>query len=73
MSLDYRNREDWLAVRRQPKNPAPGHFIHLAGFGKKARRSLPENHPAAGLAGITYIVRAEAKARRDVAERRSAA
>jgi len=38
MSLDYPNRQDWLAFRMPYSKP--DRYLHVSGYGRKARRSM---------------------------------
>jgi hypothetical protein len=51
MSLDYQNYEDWLAARM--KITPPLRYLHVSGFGRAARRSMPQGVSA----GTTYDAR----------------
>ena len=53
MNIDYPNREYWLAIRKTL--PRPVRYIHVSGFGRIARRSLPFNVAT----GVTRTVRRE--------------
>ena len=52
MSLDYPNREVWLAKRQTLRRP--GRYIHVSGYGRAARRGMIVE--VAIPAGVTYNV-----------------
>lgn len=50
MSLDFPNREDWLAYRTNFVRPL--RYIHVSGYGLKARRGMVSKFEIP--AGVTY-------------------
>lgn len=52
MSLDFPNREEWLAYRT--RYIIPRRYIHISGYGLAARRRMPGGMEMAG--GKTYDV-----------------
>ena len=57
MSLDYPNREDWLAVRdSRALKHRPPKVLHVSGFGRKCRRAYPGAPWAMSYVG-TYVKR----------------
>lgn len=51
MSLDFPNREDWLAYRMKIKKPL--RYIHVSGYGRAARRAMVNGLEIP--AGSTYV------------------